>query len=85
VRRQDPIVEEVRRHREAIARERGNTVDAIVASFQREEVASGITTVSRPPKRLVKSGPKRKLKKTGRPNRRMEPTRSGSRKRAAHS
>lgn len=83
--RRDPIVEEVRRHREAIARERGNTVDAIVASFQREEAASGITTVSRPPKRAAKSTPKRKLHKTGRPNRRMEPTRSGSRKRAAHS
>lgn len=83
--RRDPIVEEVRRHREAIARERGNTVDAIVASFQREEASSGITTVSRPPKRLAKSAPKRKLHKTGRPNRRMEPTRSGSRKRAAHS
>ena len=85
MKRQDPIVEEVRRHRAAIARERGNTVDAIVASFQREEAASGITTVSRPPKRLAKSGPQRKLHKTGRPNRRMEPTRSGLRKRAAHS
>jgi len=85
VKRRDPIVEEVRRHREAIARERGNTVEAIVASFQREEAANGVTTVSRPPKRLAKSGRKGTLHKTGRPNRRMEPTRSGSRKRSAHS
>ena len=85
MKRQDPIVEEVRRHRAAIARERGNTVDAIVASFQREEAASGVTTVSRAPKRLAKPGHKGKLHKTGRPNRRMEPTRSGLRKRAAHS
>lgn len=81
----DPIVEEVRRHREAIAREHGNDVDSIIAAFQREEAASGITTVSFPPKRVVKRAAARKLGKTRRPNTRMEPTRSGSRKRAAHS
>jgi len=52
--RRDPIVEEVRRNREAIAREHGNDVDAIVAAFQREEVTSGVTTVSFPPSRVLK-------------------------------
>ena len=33
--RRDPIVEEVRKHREAIAREHGNDLDAIIAAFQR--------------------------------------------------
>ena len=81
--RRDPIVEEVRRNREAIAREHGNDMDAIVAAFQRAEAASGGTTVSFPPKRLVKPATHQKLK-VRRPKR-MEPTRSGSRKRAAHS
>jgi hypothetical protein len=73
--RRDPIVEEVRRHREAIAREHGNDVDAIVAAFQREDATSGVTTVSLPPKRFVKPATHRKLAKTRRPNPRMEPTR----------
>jgi hypothetical protein len=81
----DPIVEEVRRNREAIALEHGNDVDAIVAAFQREEATSGVTTVSFPPKRLLKPARRRKPAKNRRPNKRMEPTRSGSRKRAAHS
>ena len=81
----DPIVEEVRRNREAIAREHGNDMDAIIAAFQREDATSGVTTVSFPPKRLVKRATRRKPGKTQRPNNRMEPTRSGSRKRAAHS
>lgn len=81
----DPIVEEVRRNREAIAREHGNDVDAIVAAFQQEDATSGITTVSFPPRRLVKRATRRKPGKTRRPIKRMEPTRSGSRKRAAHS
>ena len=83
--RRDPIVEEVRRNREAIAREHGNDVNAIVAAFQREEATSGVPTVWFPPKRLIKRPPRRKLDKTRRPNKRMEPTHSGSRKRAAHS
>ena len=83
--RRDPIVEEVRRNREAIAREHGNDVDEIVAAFQREQAISGTTTVSFPPKRFVKAVKPRKPGKTRRPNKRMEPTRSGSRKRAAHS
>jgi len=82
--RRDPIVEEVRRNREALAREHGNDVDAIVAAFQREDATSGVTTVSFPPKRLVKRATRRKPGKSQRPKR-MEPTRSGSRKRAAHS
>jgi hypothetical protein len=52
--RRDPIVEQVRRNREAIAREHGNNLDAIVAAFQREEAASGVVTVSLPPKRVAK-------------------------------
>ena len=83
--RRDPIVEEVRRNREAIAREHGNDLDAIVAAFQREEATSAVTTVSLPPKRLAKPATRRKSDKKRRPNKRMEPTRAGSRKRAAHS
>ena len=83
--RRDPIVEEVRRHREAIAREHGNDLDAIVAAFQREEATSGVITVSLPPKRVVTPATRRKIAKKRRPNKRMEPARSGSRKRAAHS
>ena len=80
----DPIVEEVRRHREAIAREYGNDVDAIVAAFQREDATSGVTTVSFPPKRLVKLATRRKPGGTRRPKR-MEATPFASKKRAAHS
>jgi hypothetical protein len=67
--RRDPIVEEVRKHREAIAREHGNDVDAIVAAFQREDKISGVATVSFPPKRVLKRVPRRKPAKTRRPNR----------------
>ena len=81
----DRIVEEVRRNREALAREHGNDVDAIVAAFQREDATRGVTTVSFPPKRVVKLATRRKPGKTRRPNKRVEPTRSASRKRAAHS
>ena len=77
----DLIVEEVRRNREAIARQHGNDMDAIIAAFQREEATSGVTTVSFPPKRLVKRATRRKPSKTRR-SERMEPARSGSRKRA---
>ena len=80
----DLIVEEVRRNREALARKYDNDVAAIIAAFQREDATSGVT-VSFPPKRLVKRATRRKPGKLRRPNNRMEPTRSGSRKRAAHS
>ena len=83
--RRDPIVEEVRKNREAIAREYGKNVDTIVAALQREEATSGVTTVSFPAKRFVTPATRPKAGKTRRPNKRMEPTRSGSRKRAAHS
>lgn len=71
--RRDPIVEEVRRNREAIAREYGNNVDAIVAAFQRDEAITGVTTVSFPPKHLVKRAT-RKSGKTRRPNKALQPS-----------
>ena len=52
-RRRDPIVQEVRKHRAAIAREHGNRLDSILAAFQREEASWPAGTVSRPPKRTV--------------------------------
>jgi hypothetical protein len=55
--RRDPIVEEVRKHREAIARELGS-IDDIVAAFQREEALDGIPSVSFPPKRIAKRAPR---------------------------
>ena len=83
--RRDQIVEEVRKNRAVIAREHGNDLDAIVATFQGEDAAGGAATVSFPPKRLVKAAKRRRTSKIRRPNKRMEPARSGSRKRAAHS
>ena len=53
--RRDPIVEEVRRNREAIAQEHGNDLGAIVAAFMREEATSGVKTVSLRPKRFLKT------------------------------
>ena len=50
-RRRDPIVEEVRKHRAAIAREHGNRLDSILAAFRREEASWPAGTVSRQPKR----------------------------------
>jgi uncharacterized protein with WD repeat len=47
----DPIVAEVRKHREALARELGD-IDAIVAAFQREDASAGTPTVSFRPKRI---------------------------------
>lgn len=85
MKRRDPIVEEVRRNREAVARELGNDVGAMIAAFQREDAASGVITVSFQPKRLVKRATRRKPDSGRRPNNRMEPTRSGSQRRAAHS
>ena len=53
--RRDPVVEEVRKHREEIAREHGNDLDAIVAAFQREDAADvDRVTVSLPARRVVK-------------------------------
>jgi hypothetical protein len=52
--RRDPIVAEVRKHREALAREHGNSVDTIVAALRREEASDKVPTVSRPPKKVKK-------------------------------
>ena len=48
----DPIVDEVRATREAIAEEHGNDLKAIVAHYQRQDAASVIKGVSLPPKLL---------------------------------
>ena len=48
----DPIVDEVRAIREAIAEEHGHDLKAIVAYFQRQDAASPIQGVSLPPKHL---------------------------------
>ncbi len=56
----DPIVEEVRAIREAIAKEHGYDVRAIVRALQREEQESGRPLVSLPPKRLPRKPQKRK-------------------------
>ena len=76
--RRDPIVEEVRKHREAIAREHGNSVDAIVAAFQRDEASGHEVTVSFPPKRLVKRARRQKPADTRRPNKALHPTAAGA-------
>ena len=70
--RRDPIVEEVRKHRAAIAREHGNDIEAILAALEREP--DDTPTVSLPPKRLATRARKRKARSTRRPNKRMEPT-----------
>ena len=62
--RRDPIVEEVRKHREAIAREHGNDLDAIIAAFQRQDASDDRATVSFPPKRLVARRPNKALHPT---------------------
>jgi hypothetical protein len=73
--RRDPIVEEVRKHREAIAREHGNDIEAVLAALERE--ADDAPTVSFPPKRIPTRAQQRKTaskRRTRRPNRAMEPT-----------
>ena len=72
--RRDPIVEEVRKHREAIAREHGNDLDAIIAAFQRQDASDDRATVSFPPKRIVDRRPRSKHTKSGRPNKRLHRT-----------
>jgi len=44
--RRDPIVEEVRANRAAIAREHGNDLKAIVASLKRKEGSGGHRVMS---------------------------------------
>jgi hypothetical protein len=50
----DPIVEEVRRARDAHARQFNYDLDAICADLKKREEASGRPTVSLPPKRIEK-------------------------------
>jgi hypothetical protein len=70
--RRDPIVEEVRKHRAAIAREHGNDIEAILAALEREP--DDTPTVSLPPKDLGRRVRQRKPRSTRRPNKRMERT-----------
>jgi hypothetical protein len=71
--RRDPIVEEVRKHRAAIAREHGNDIEAILAALEQEP--DDTPTVALPAKRLATRVRRRKPRSTRRPNTRMEPTR----------
>jgi hypothetical protein len=72
--RRDPIVEEVRRNRAAIAREHGNDLDAIVAAFQREQSATGVKTVSLRAKRVSKPAMRLRTVKSRRSNKAPQPT-----------
>ena len=69
--RRDPIVEEVRKHRAAIAREHGNDIEAILAALEREP--DDTPTVSLPPRRLGTRVRQRRLRPRRRPKR-MERT-----------
>jgi len=62
----DPIVEEVRKHRAAIAREHGNDIEAILAALEREP--DDTPTVSLPPRRLGTRVRQRRLRRRRRPN-----------------
>ena len=82
--RRDPIVDEVRKHRAAIAREFGNDIAAIVAGL---EASEDIPTVSLPPRRLPTHRRAAKAGKSRRPNKALEPSRACaimSPRRAAH-
>lgn len=73
--RRDPIVEEVRKHREAIAREHGNNVAAIVEALEREDASDdGTPLVSFPPKRSPRRAGHRPARATRRPNNALEPS-----------
>ncbi len=50
----DPIVEEVRRARDAHAKQFNYDLDAICEDLRKREKASGQPTVSLPPKRIEK-------------------------------
>ncbi len=71
--RGDPIVEEVRRHREAIAREHGDDLDAIIAAFQRQDARDRRPTVSLTRKRIDQRL-RPKPAETRRPNKRLHRT-----------
>ena len=65
--RLDPIVEEVRKHREAIAREHGFYLEAIVAALEGDEFSGDGPTISLLPKRIAKRTFRRTAQKTRRP------------------
>lgn len=65
--RRDPIVEEVRKHRAAIAREHGNDLEALVAALERDDSLGDAPTVSFPPKRIAQRPAIRGGGKTRRP------------------
>ena len=69
--RRDPIVDEVRKHRAAIAREFGNDIAAIVAGL---EASEDIPTVSLPSRRLPTHRRAAKARKSPRPNKALEPS-----------
>lgn len=71
--RRDPIVEEVRASRDAIAREHGNDLDAIVSAFRQQDAASGVKVVSLPAKRLPKR-PSKHRRVTRRRPKALQPT-----------
>ena len=56
----DPIVDEVRAARAAIAAEHGNDLKKIIAAFRRKEGADGRRVVDLTAKRPSQSHPKRK-------------------------
>ena len=71
--RRDPIVEEVRKHRAAIAREHGNDIEAILAALEQEPDDG--PTVSLVPRRVpTMRGPQRKTRAIRRPDKASEPT-----------
>lgn len=57
--RDDPIVEEVRKAREAYAAKFNYDLDAIVEDLRRQQRESGRTFVSYPPRRPSMPAPKR--------------------------
>ena len=68
--RRDPIVDEVRKHRAAIAREFGNDIAAIVAGL---EASEDTPTVSLPSRRLPTHRRAAKARRSRRPNKALEP------------
>ena len=70
----DPIVEEVRKHRAAIARKHGNDIGAILEALEQEQEPDDTPTVSRPPKLVATRARKPSTRSIRRPTERMEPT-----------
>jgi hypothetical protein len=56
----DPIVEEVRAHRAAIAQEHGNDLKAILAAFRRREGTDGRHVISFAARRVPKKPARRR-------------------------